>query len=327
MSKVIRCFMRSMTPVAVMLLGLSSLVSAAEPNDPERALALPTQGRDPSPLRYAAGDDGKLRIIAFGAHPDDCEIKAGGAAAMWAAQGHHVKFVSTTNGDIGHPNMAGGPLALRRTAEVQEAAKILGIVTEVLDIHDGEIMPTLENRRTIARLIRDWQADIVLGHRPNDYHPDHRYTGVLLQDAAFMVTVPFFTPDVPPVNKNPVFLYYSDRFQKPNPFMPDIVVAIDDIIDKKLDALLVMESQVEALWATGGFEGIMTPKSKADKLVRENFRKRFEATANNYREKLIELYGSREGKRVKYAEAFELCEYGSQPTPAELKALFPIVGK
>src|SRR5437660_6889169 len=141
-------------------------------------------------LNAAPPDDGKLRIICFGAHPDDCELAAGGVGALWAAQGHHVKFVSVTNGDIGHWGMAGGPLARRRTDEVQRAAKILGIHTQVLDIHDGELMPTLDNRRTLTRLIREWKADIVLAHRPNDYHPDHRYTGILVQDAAFMVTVP-----------------------------------------------------------------------------------------------------------------------------------------
>ena len=144
--------------------------------------------------RAAAADsqenDGKLRIIAFGAHPDDCEFKLGGTAAKWAALGHHVKFVSVTNGDIGHWRMAGGPLAQRRTAEVQEAARILGIATEVLDIHDGELMPTLENRQKITRLIREWKADLVFSPRTNDYHPDHRYTAVLVQDSAYMVTVP-----------------------------------------------------------------------------------------------------------------------------------------
>ena len=67
-----------------------------------------------------------LRIIAFGAHPDDAELKASGVAALWAAQGAKVKFVAMTNGDIGHFESAGGPLARRRTAEVQECAKILG---------------------------------------------------------------------------------------------------------------------------------------------------------------------------------------------------------
>ncbi len=269
---------------------------------------------------------GKLRIIAFGAHPDDCEIKAGGVAAMWAAQGHHVKFVSTTNGDIGHWKMAGGPLAQRRTAEVKKAAKILGIETEVLDNHDGELMPTLENRKAFVRLIREWKADIVLSHRTNDYHPDHRYTGVLVQDAAYMVICPFICPDVPHLKTNPVFLYLSDRFQKPNPFEPDLVIAIDDVIEKKLDAIAVIESQ----FVEGGVSGneSMVPKNETERAaahrrVRKRFRSGFEATADKYRAKLIEGYGKRKGKQVRCAEAFEVCEYGRRPSAAELKKLFP----
>src|SRR5512133_3221102 len=223
----------------------------------------------------AATDGGKLRIICFGAHPDDCELQAGGTAAMWAAKGHKVKFVSTTNGDIGHWRDAGGPLALRRKAEVEAAARVLGITVEVLDIHDGELLPTLENRRTLTRLIREWHADIVMGPRPNDYHPDHRYTGVLVQDAAYMVTVPNFCPDVPFLRDNPVFLYYPDGFQKPNPFQPDVVVAIDSVIDKKLDALGVLVSQ----FAEGGANGTadLMPEKDAAKQkkrheeVRDNF--------------------------------------------------------
>src|SRR5882672_9829331 len=184
-----------------------------------------------------------LRIIAFGAHPDDCELKAAGVAAKWAAQGHKVKFVATTNGDVGHFAMAGGPLAQRRTAEVKKCAEILGIETQVLDIHDGELLPTLENRRIITRLIREWKADIVLSHRPNDYHPDHRNVGVLVQDAAYMVTVPFFCPDIPYLTRNPVFLFSEDSFQRPNPFTADIAVAIDDVLEKKLAAVEALHSQ------------------------------------------------------------------------------------
>ncbi|MFQ6036234.1 MAG: PIG-L deacetylase family protein [Sedimentisphaerales bacterium] len=306
--------------VSVLVFGLSDLITANRCSSAQAASSPP--------------DDGKLRIIVFGAHPDDCEHRAGGVAAMWAAQGHHVKFVSTTNGDIGHAKIAGGPLARRRTAEVKKAAKILGIdETEVLDIHDGELMPTLENRRKFVRLIRQWKADIVMGHRPNDYHPDHRYTGVLMQDAAFMVTVAFFCPDVRQLPRNPVFLYLSDRFQKPNPFEPDMVVAIDDVFEKKADALWVLESQIESLWATGNFERVVpVPKEPAARQkrrqqVRARFARRNEATANKYRAKLIELYGEKKGKKVKYAEAFELCEYGRQPSAAELKQLFPFFQK
>ncbi len=201
--------------------------------------------------------------------------------------------------------------------------------SQVLDIHDGELMPTLENRKTFVRLIREWKADIVMGHRPNDYHPDHRYTGILMQDAAFMVTVSFFCPDVPQLARNPVFLYLSDNFQKPNPFEPDVVVAIDDVFEKKVDALWSFQSQIESLWATGNFEKIVpVPKDPAGRearrrQLRSRFMRRWEAVANKYRPKLIELYGDKKGKKVKYAEAFELCEYGRQPSAAELKKLFP----
>jgi LmbE family N-acetylglucosaminyl deacetylase len=269
-----------------------------------------------------------LRIIVFGAHPDDCEQKAGGMAAIWAANGHLVKFVSTTNGDIGHAEMAGGPLAMRRTAEVEKAAEILGIATEVLDIHDGELMPTLENRKTILRLIREWKADIVIGHRPNDYHPDHRYTGILMQDAAFMVTVTFFSPDIPPLSKNPVFLYMSDGFQKPNPFDPSIVVSVDDVFDQKADAIWTLESQIESYWATGNFTETIPipddPEARQERYlaIKDRLARRDTRIAETYRDKLIELYGEETGRAVQYAEAFEVCEYGSQPTMEELKALF-----
>ncbi len=282
-----------------------------------------------APSACAEDADGKLRIICFGAHPDDAEFKAAGVAAKWAALGHHVKFVSVTNGDIGHWQIAGGPLAQRRTAEVKQAAKLLGIETEVLDIHDGELLPTLENRRTITRLIRDWKADVVMSHRPNDYHPDHRYSGVLVQDAAFMVTVPFFCPDTPPLETNPAFFYYSDNFQKPNPFTPDVIVAIDDVFDKKIDAVDALVSQVYEGGASGSPKFVAA--IPADPIGRrtwavENHGKRYAAVADKYRDALVKWYGAERGKGTKYAEAFEICEYGRRPSEGELKKLFPFFG-
>jgi len=267
-----------------------------------------------------------LRIICFGAHPDDCEIQAGGVAAMWAAKGHKVKLVSVTNGDIGHWREAGGPLALRRKKEADQADKILGVTTEILDIHDGELLPTLENRKLITKAIREWNADLVLGPRPNDYHPDHRYTGVLVQDAAYMVTVPFFCPDVPAMKNNPVFMYYPDRFQKPNPFKPDVAVSIDSVIDKKLDALGVMISQFAEGGANGGpnlYPDDAAKQKTRQEQVRKNFSNWFAGNANHFRETLGEFYGADQSGKVQFAEAFELCEYGRQPDKKELERLFP----
>lgn len=276
--------------------------------------------------------ENKLRIIVFGAHPDDAEYKVGGTAAKWARLGHHVKLVSVTNGDIGHWKMAGGPLAIRRKTEVKAAAKILGVTSEVLDIHDGELLPTLENRKIITRLIREWKADIVIAHRPWDYHPDHRYVGVLVQDAAFMVTVPFFCPDVSPLKKNPVFLYSSDGFQKPYPFVPDVAVSVDDVFETKLEAIHELTSQAYEGGANGSEEYVRGIPPESNPVARkawlkENWSRRQSAEANKYRELLVRMYGEEVGRAVKHAETFELCEYGSRPNRDELKRLFPFFDK
>jgi LmbE family N-acetylglucosaminyl deacetylase len=278
-----------------------------------------------SPLCAA---DAPLRIIVFGAHPDDCELDAGGTAARWAKLGHKVKFVSVTNGDIGHHEIAGAILARRRTAEVQKADQILGVETEVLDNHDGELLPTLENRRTITRKIREWKADIVISPRPNDYHPDHRYTGILVQDSAFMVTVPSFCPDTPVLRMNPVFLYSEDHFKKPNPFQADVVVPIDTVADQKVAAVDAMESQFYEWnpWLAGYLDEVPKGKDERRQWLGERMKKGWARTADRFRDKLSEELGPERGKSVRFAEAFEICEYGSQPSRERLMQLFPFFG-
>jgi LmbE family N-acetylglucosaminyl deacetylase len=281
-------------------------------------------------VSFAASAAEPLRIICFGAHPDDCEIQAGGTAAMWAAKGHKVKFVSVTNGDIGHWREAGGPLANRRRAEVEAVAKMLGIEVQVFDIHDGELMPDLETRKKITRAIREWKADLVIGPRPNDYHPDHRYTGILVQDAAYMVTVPFFCPETPYLTKNPVFMYYPDGFKKPNPFHPDVVVATDSVIEKRLDALDAIPSQFYEGGANGNPSLVPTEADKKKaraKAVRDGFARRYAGQADRFHKELADWYGEDKAKDFKYAEAFEICEYGAQPNKAELERLFPFHAK
>jgi LmbE family N-acetylglucosaminyl deacetylase len=284
-----------------------------------RTLALLITG-----VSVLGAQDGKIRVIAFGAHPDDCDIRAAGTAALWQASGAAVKFVSVTNGDAGHQSMHAVALAARRLAEAKDSARRLGIEYEVLDNHDGELLPTLEVRKQIIRLIRQWNADIVLAPRPNDYHPDHRYTGVLVQDAAYMVVVPSLIPEVPALRKNPVFLYYEDTFQRPNPFRPDIAVDIDSVIDKKIDALDSHVSQFyEWLpWVDGKLAEV--PASPAE---RKAWLKRARTRDINpqVRASLIKWYGSDKGTAAKYYEAFEICEYGVQPDESRIRQLFPIL--
>ncbi|SDC51097.1 N-acetylglucosaminyl deacetylase, LmbE family [Algoriphagus faecimaris] len=266
-----------------------------------------------------------LRILMIGAHPDDCDIKSGGTAALFSQLGHEVKFLSITNGDAGHMDMGGGMLAVRRNAETQEVARRLGVTYEVLDNHDGELMPTLEIRKDVIRKIREWEADVVISHRTNDYHPDHRYTGVLVQDAAFMVGVPNIAADTPPLKKNPFFLYYQDHFQKPNPFSPDIAIDISSVIDQKIYALDAHVSQFyEWLpWIANDPDEI--PKGKEER-IQWLKSKRALAPSPSVRAGLEKWYGSEVSDKAQFAEAFEICEYGSQPDEAEIKRLFPMLG-
>jgi len=267
-----------------------------------------------------------LRVIAFGAHPDDAELKSAGVASLWAQRGAKVKLVAMTNGDVGHFEQAGGPLAKRRKAEVQECARTFGTEVEVMDIHDGELMPTLDNRRAMARLIRNWQADIVMGHRPYDYHPDHRYVGVLMDDSAVVVAAPFFVPDTPPSKRNPVFMYYEDDFKHPYPTQADIVVSIDSVAEKKWACITAMPSQFGDAdsWQARTRPNIPTTEAGRKAALLDVVKTRNENVANKYRAQLIALYGEQKGKAVKYAEAFELGQYGRQPTMDELKKMFPI---
>ncbi|MDE0325669.1 MAG: PIG-L family deacetylase [Candidatus Poribacteria bacterium] len=267
-----------------------------------------------------------LNILVFGAHPDDCDIKAGGVAALYLQQGHRVKFVSVTNGDAGHHEMGGGPLAQRRYAEAQAAAEVIGnLEYELLDNHDGELMPTLENRYKIIRTIREFRPDLIMTHRPNDYHPDHRYTSTLVQDAAYMVTVPNICALTPHLRKNPVIVYLSDGFMKPYPFTPDVVVGIDAVVEQKIDMLHCHVSQFyEWLPYNGGtLDAVPTDESARRAWLAERLLNRFSDTAEKYQDLLIALYGEEAGAQVKYAEAFEGCEYGASLTAENIPTLFP----
>lgn len=272
-------------------------------------------------------DNKVLNIIAIGAHPDDCDFKFGGTAALFAAMGHNVKFLALTSGDAGHQSMGGGVLAKRRRSEAKKAAEILGIEYEVLDNHDGELLPSLTVRHQVIRKIREWNADIVLGLRSNDYHPDHRNAGILVQDAAYLVIVPNVTPDTPPLEKNPVFLYMKDNFNKPNPFSNDIAIVIDKVFDQKMEALAAHESQMFE-WGpwTNGIKESEVPKNKKERLAwlklgigKDEFDKT-EVTA------IKKWYPKKDVSSIKHAEFLEICEYGKQPTDQEIKELFPMLG-
>jgi N-acetylglucosamine malate deacetylase 1 len=271
--------------------------------------------------------DQPLRLLIIGAHPDDADYAAGGTAALYRAAAHDVRMVSLTNGDAGHHKMAGPELARRRKAEAAASGAVIGAAYEVFDNRDGELLPSLEIRKQVIHLIRTFRPDLVLTHRPNDYHPDHRYTSQLVQDAAYMVTVPAIVSEVPHLASNPVIAYLPDDFQKPYPFQPAIAVAVDDVIDKVIDMLHCHTSQFYEWLPYNAGAAHEVPQDEAARKIWLGgaVRDRLHRQANRFRDLLIGNYGPQRGGRIDYAEAFEPCEYGAPLDDAARRRLFPFV--
>ena len=265
-----------------------------------------------------------LRILVIGAHPDDCELSCGGTAALWAARGHTVRFVSVTNGGTGHYRIGGVELVRRRAAEAKAAAGVIGIESQILPILNGGLVPTIEYRAMIIRLMREFMPDLVVTHRPWDYHPDHRYTSTLVADSIYVVTVPNNCPEVPALRRSPCLAYLSDHFRKPAPFQPDFVVAIDSVMEKKLDMILCHESQVLEWIPWNQRIENQVPKGRAARrrFVMKQHGLGSADEANRFRAQLTARYGEKRGNAVKFAEAFEKSEYGSRFTPAFEKRVF-----
>lgn len=266
----------------------------------------------------------KLHIIIIGAHPDDPD-KVGGTAYKWTQLGHDVLMVSLTNGDAGHQSLPPEELAKVRREEARKAGEVIGVRYITLDNHDGQLMPTYENRLQVIKVIREQEADIVIFPRPYDYHPDHRYTGVLVLDAAYMVTVPKILPEVPHLDKNPVFLYMSDGFTHPEPFKADVCIDVDDVIEKKIDMYHQHASQMYE-WLPFNM-GILdqVPATDAERRAWLGKSRMARSDAEPFREKLIEEYGKEKGSKIKYCEAFQDSEYGTRLTKQNMEYYFPFL--
>lgn len=269
----------------------------------------------------------KPRILVLGAHPDDADLKAGGTCAMWARQGFALLLVSVTDGGAGHQTLRRPELVERRRAEASAAGRMIGAEYRVLDLPDGGLLPTLDTRHILLRLIREFRPDLIITHRLADYHPDHRYTAQLVQDAAYLVTVPAICPDVRHVDANPVILYFSDTFQKPYPFQADVVVDIGPELDKLAAMLDCHVSQFyEWLPYNGGHADEVPRELPArKKWLSERFKQRIRPLSDRYREQVVRTYGNELGSRVEYVEAFEVSEYGAALDNATRNRLFPFL--
>lgn len=278
-----------------------------------------------------------MKILMIGAHQDDNEFRCGGLAHRLLKLGHEVRFLSCCNGCGGHHIMTPEETVKRRAGESAAVAKLLGLQYDVWDIDDCTLVADLKTRRRLIRYIREFVPDLVISHRQNDYHADHRAVGILVQDASYMLTVPHECPDVPAMRRMPVIMYYEDHFKQPE-FRPDVLISVDDEIDTKLQIAHINVSQVyewlpynrEEIVPEGEEErfrwlkGMDIKESTTDEEIlaaTRGYSVRFAKTAARFRKELVEKYGLERGKKIRYAEAYEVCEYGA-PLTGELKKVF-----
>ena len=255
----------------------------------------------------------KYKIMAIGAHPDDCDFSICGTAYKLAKQGNTVHFLSMTNGNAGHYKMKGRQLADRRYAEAQASAKVLNVTYDILDIDDGRLMPTLENRELLMRKIRRFAPDVIITNRPNDYHPDHRNTASLVQDCSYLLGVPNICPDTPAMEKNPSILFWQDSFKEPLPFRPEIVVPTDCYLDvyKRVVSCHVSQSFEWLIWMDGERKNAELPYDERVKQVMEEIDNKPTQITEKIYDKLVEEYGKETADKARRVECFQQSEYGS----------------
>ncbi len=281
-----------------------------------------------------------MKILMIGAHQDDNEFRCGGLAHKYVKMGYEVRFLSMCNGCGGHHIMTPEETIARRAKESAAVAELLGVTYDVWDVDDCNLVADLATRKRLIRYIREFSPDLIIAHRPNDYHADHRASGQLVMDASYLLTVPNECPDAPAMRYMPVIMYNEDRFKNPD-FCPTVVLDMDDEIDTKLTIADLNVSQVYE-WLPYTEEGVEVPEGREERwaflkgmeitadttdeevmAAPRGYAVRFAKTAARFRQQLIERYGEEKGSKIRYAEAFELCDYGHPLTEELKKALFP----
>lgn len=265
------------------------------------------------------------RLLVLGAHPDDAEFHAGGLIAAYRERDYDVKIVSVTNGAAGHHERSADELIAVRAQEAAAVAKLIGSEYEVWEYPDGALQPTLQVRHRIIHEIRSYEPDLVLTHRLNDYHPDHRAVGQLVQDASYLVTVPLVVSGTPALRRDPIVAYMPDLFTRPNSLKPDVVLDVSRFFDQIVGMLDCHRSQVyEWLpYNAGVIENVPADHAARREWLGEWFGQRSRAVADHFRQELVEVFGEEHGEKLEFAEAFEISEYAATMDAAAKQRLFP----
>lgn len=270
---------------------------------------------------------GPPRIMVIGAHPDDPDIVCGGTALKLISKGCKVKFVSVTDGRMGHHRLSPDETAKVRRAETLEAARRMGL--DGYDIYgapDCGLFPTYEWRCRVAKEIRAYEPDYIITHRTCDYHADHRATGTLVTDSGYLLGVPHWCPEVKPQRARPVILYMTDLFTVPREIRPDVMIGVDDYMDAFFDALDAQVSQFYDWlpWDKGIEAEVRALGDRSDIKRRNAYLMKYWGVRKMSTARRFSDAWSRQcpGRPLpKFLEVCEVSEYGRAPTEADLKLL------
>lgn len=279
-----------------------------------------------------------MKILMTGAHQDDIEFMGGGLTSKYVKMGYEVRYLCMTNGNRGHHIMSPDETAAVRKKEAEKVAELLGVTYDIWDIDDCNLVADLPTRKKLIRYIREFNPDLIIAHRPNDYHADHRASAQLIQDASYLLAVPHECPEVKAMRTMPVIMYYEDSFKYP-PFTPDVIVDVDSEIELKFQTVLINRSQVlewlpyivgenvpdDEIERVEWLKGINVTSDTTDEEImsaNRGYLVKFARAAARFRGELINKYGMEQGSKIRYAEAFELSEYGGRLTQELKEKLF-----
>ncbi len=178
-----------------------------------------------------------LDVLAIGAHPDDCEMLVGGTLCVLKKLGYTVGICDLTSGESG--TYGSGEI---RRRELQNASEILRLDARItLDMPDGNIRNTDENRVKLIEVIRQYTPELVFGFYPEmPRHPDHCYAGFLAKECWFLAGLEKIKTEHPPHRPSRI-VYFKELKIKDT---PDFVVDITEFQERKIASIRAYESQV-----------------------------------------------------------------------------------
>ena len=192
-------------------------------------------------------------LLVISAHVGDFVWRAGGAIALYASRGHAVTVVCLAYGERGESarywreGMTLEQVKEKRHAEAEAAVKVLGSSLVAFDAGDYPLVesPALLDR--LVKVFREVGPTVVLTHTERDpWNQDHEVTHSIATKARVLAQAPGYDPETEVIGAPPVFLFEPHQTEYSG-FMPDVLLDITEVWDRKVEAMRCMEGQ-QHLW-------------------------------------------------------------------------------